>query len=222
MERHEIRRQLERADTQATSNLNATEILASDTERERVGALLQEACVEGRLTLEEFAQRMEQTQAARTRGQLDVITRDLPVAPVTATGRQNPVSLTVAVMSEDNRRGFWRIGEESKAIALMGSCKLDLRSAAISSQVTVIEAYAIMGSIEVIVPEGVEVEMNVVAVMGAKKLQLAASHPAPGAPLIQINGLALMGEVKVRDQPPFGEWLRGHLTGRHGHERPAE
>lgn len=216
MERQEIRPRLERASEHATNDLNSTEVLASDAERERVSTLLQEACVDGRLTLEEFAQRMEQTQAARTRGQLDEITRDLPTESVPATTRQNPVSLTVAIMSEDKRQGYWCIGEESKAIAIMGSCKLDLRNAAIASHVTTIEAYAIMGSIEVVVPEGVEVELNVIAVMGAKKLTLAASRPSPGAPLIRIDGFVLMGEVTVRDQPPFGQWLREQLTGKRG------
>ena len=41
-------------------------ILASDTERERSIALLRDAVEEGRLTLEEFSERVGLAQAART------------------------------------------------------------------------------------------------------------------------------------------------------------
>jgi hypothetical protein len=53
-------------------------ILASDTERERSVGVLRDAVVEGRLTLEEFSERVEQVQTARTDRELAVLTADLP------------------------------------------------------------------------------------------------------------------------------------------------
>lgn len=52
---------------------------ASDAERDAVAAQLREAHAEGRLTLEEFDQRLDATYAARTLGDLAALTRDLPV-----------------------------------------------------------------------------------------------------------------------------------------------
>lgn len=87
------------------------ETLASDAERQAAGDALQQACVEGRLTLEEFSQRVGLAHAARTRGRLDEITRDLPEVSQTIVNRPS-VSSVAVVLSGDERSGPWRIGED--------------------------------------------------------------------------------------------------------------
>ena len=57
---------------------------ASDTDRERTVVLLREHAVDGRLTLEEFTERMAGAYAARTSDELDELLGDLP------TGRPVP------------------------------------------------------------------------------------------------------------------------------------
>jgi DUF1707 SHOCT-like domain len=64
-----------------------------DADREAVAARLREHYAQGRLTLEEFNQRLDAAFAAKTQSQLNALTRDLPRAaapsaplPVTATG----------------------------------------------------------------------------------------------------------------------------------------
>ncbi len=59
-------------------------ILASDTERESTVALLRQAVVDGRLTLEEFSDRVGLAQVARTDQDLAVLGSDLPAAPTAA------------------------------------------------------------------------------------------------------------------------------------------
>src|SRR2546429_929816 len=130
-------------------------VLASDAEREHVCSQLREAAADGRLTLDEFTARVERALGARTRSDLAVVTGDLPAA---RAGRP-PVRSSVAIMSRVDRRGFWRVGERSVAVAVMGNCRLDLRGALISGPVTVVDAIVFMGRLEVIVPEGVEVEV---------------------------------------------------------------
>lgn len=51
---------------------------ASDAERDRVAAALQEHCAQGRLTVEEFHERLDRAYTARTVGELDDVTADLP------------------------------------------------------------------------------------------------------------------------------------------------
>lgn len=51
----------------------------SDADRDRVGELLREQTVQGRLTLDEFEQRLDRAGAAKTWGDLSQLTRDLPV-----------------------------------------------------------------------------------------------------------------------------------------------
>jgi len=51
---------------------------ASDADREAVAERLRQAHAEGRLTIEEFQERLDTTYAARTHGDLAPLTRDLP------------------------------------------------------------------------------------------------------------------------------------------------
>jgi hypothetical protein len=53
-------------------------VLAGDADRERTIALLRDATVEGRLTLDEFAGRVGGAELARTHGELEALTADLP------------------------------------------------------------------------------------------------------------------------------------------------
>ena len=53
-------------------------IRASDADRDRVAALLREHHAAGRLTAEEFHERMEQALDAKTLGELDGLLADLP------------------------------------------------------------------------------------------------------------------------------------------------
>jgi hypothetical protein len=57
----------------------APEIRASDAERDRVVGLLKQHFTDGRLTLEEFSDRMDVAYAAKTRGELVTTLRELPV-----------------------------------------------------------------------------------------------------------------------------------------------
>ena len=53
-------------------------IRASDADRDRVAALLREHHAAGRLTAEEFSERLDATYAAKTLGELDELLADLP------------------------------------------------------------------------------------------------------------------------------------------------
>ena len=55
-------------------------IRASDEDRDRAAAALREHLAVGRLTLEEFNDRLDQAYAARTTGELDQLMSDLPGA----------------------------------------------------------------------------------------------------------------------------------------------
>lgn len=56
----------------------AGNLRASDADREAVVTLLTQALGEGRITSDEFDGRVEAAYAAKTRGDLDVLTTDLP------------------------------------------------------------------------------------------------------------------------------------------------
>lgn len=54
------------------------EMRASDADRDRVAATLREHCAQGRITMDELQERLDATYEARTLGQLDAVTHDLP------------------------------------------------------------------------------------------------------------------------------------------------
>ena len=57
---------------------DSARIRASDEDRDRVTGLLQEHHAEGRLTAEEFSERMDAALQARTLGELDELLADMP------------------------------------------------------------------------------------------------------------------------------------------------
>jgi hypothetical protein len=184
-------------------------IRASDAERDATVVRLREAMTEGRLTLDDFSQRTDTALTAVTRDQLAEVVADLPGRPA-YPATDLPTPWLVGVMGSAKRSGRWRVGHELHAVSIMGDCKIDLREAIIDAPVITIDALAIMGSVEVIVPEGVEVVLEGIAIMGSKVLRMSDAAIGLGAPLVRVTGMALMGEIKVRNRPSLTErvWKR--------------
>ena len=61
------------------------QLRVGDAEREQSAAALGEHYVQGRLTADEHAERLDRIWAARTRGELAAVFRDLPVAGAART-----------------------------------------------------------------------------------------------------------------------------------------
>ena len=83
-------------------------VRASDAERDQTVALLRRHSVSGRLTLEEFAHRMDLAFAARTRTELEALTDDLP-AEGQPRRRRRAKWLTAVVFGSTERKGRWRL-----------------------------------------------------------------------------------------------------------------
>lgn len=178
-------------------------IRASDEEREALVVQLREHAATGRLTLEEFSTRMERAYAARTRDELDRLTADLPAvqAGTGTVARRRPTRWSIAVMGGIERRGRWRLGERTAAVSIMGGTVLDLREVEIDGPEVTITAVTVMGGIEVIVPEGIDVELRGFVLMGGKSMRLSDAPRVPGTPLVRIRAFGLMGGVDVRTRP---------------------
>ena len=166
--------------------------------------LLRRHTSDGRLTLDEFSDRVGRALSAQSQGELDHLTADLPKeqAPV-APGRE-PRRVTrwvVAVMSGAVRKGRWRTGDRVNAVAVMGGCDIDFRQAEFEGPEVVVTAVAVMGGIEITVPEGFEVELSGIPIMGGKHLKVADVPIRPGSPRIVVRAYAIMGGVQVRSKP---------------------
>lgn len=175
----------------------------ADADRDRTITALREHVVDGRLTLDEFSERVGLALEARTRGDLDAVMANLPdlAVPRVETSRRHPRRWFVGIMSGSSARGRWRISGRTTAVACMGGCDLDLRHAEIDGPEVVITAVAFMGGIQVIVPEGFDVDLEGFAFMGGRDLKLRNVPLVPGSPRIRIRGFAFMGGIDVKSKP---------------------
>jgi hypothetical protein len=86
----------------------------------------------------------------------------------------------------------------------MGSCTLDLRQAHLDGPELVIHAVAVMGEVEIVVPEGIEVDVTGIPIMGDKSLDIRPGPVRPGAPRVLVRAVPVMGSVVVRSRPVPG------------------
>ncbi len=183
-------------------------VRVSDVERNHMVEVLRTYCGEGVLTLDEFSDRVALVFEAATQGELDKVISDLPSLrgqPVPEAQRRKVSRNVVGVMSGARRTGRWRPGEELNAFALMGGCEIDLRQAEIDGPMVTINATAIMGGIDIIVPEGIEVDLDEFHFMGGVESRLSNVPRIPGSPVVRIKAFAFMGSVIVRTRKSRAE-----------------
>src|SRR5215472_1193033 len=94
----------------------------TDVQREQAADVLQRACGEGRLTLEEFSARVGAVWAADTSQELEKATADLAAPPV--VGSSPLEEKIVNVFGENKRRGRWRLRGALRVTNVFGSCEL--------------------------------------------------------------------------------------------------
>ncbi|MFF9115393.1 DUF1707 domain-containing protein [Streptomyces massasporeus] len=203
------------------------DLRASDADREQVAGILRDALAEGRLDMEEFEERLDATYKARTYGELAPITRDLPAAGVTVpavsltkdpaagadwsgriTGGEGTSTWAVAVMSGFQRKGHWTMPRRFTCFAFWGGGEIDLREANFADREVEINAIAIMGGVDVIVPPGVEVVVRGIGIMGGFDQREEGVPGEPGAPRVIVTGFALWGGVGVQRKLTRAEKLR--------------
>ncbi|WP_141012514.1 DUF1707 SHOCT-like domain-containing protein [Nocardioides sambongensis] len=122
-----------------------------------------------------------------------------PVAPLHRS--------SVAILSGVDRRGTWEIAPSHTVVSVMGGANLDLREAVFASRETVINAFVVMGGVEIVVNERTQVLVDGIGIMGGfgeSRPKVTAAYDAD-SPLVRIKGLALMGGVGVTRKPMPGE-----------------
>ena len=180
-------------------------------DRDAAIAALREAAGDGLIDLDDFGDRAGAVYGASLVEELQTVLADLPapalpvVAPVDPSPVGAPPSVqpqwVVAVMGGAQRRGTWRAEQRVNAVAVMAGCTLDFRHAELSGPVTYVHAMAIMGGVEIIVPEGVPVEVDGFVLMGGLE-DKTRPKSAPGSPMLRVKGNGMWGAVIVRHPRP--------------------
>ncbi|HUA07176.1 MAG TPA: DUF1707 domain-containing protein [Solirubrobacteraceae bacterium] len=171
-------------------------IRVSDEERERSIVLLRDAVVSGRLTLEEFSERVGRAQVARTDHELTALTADLPAqAPVPAviTPAQHR-----ALFSKLVRRGSWEMPERSSWRSLFGTIVLDLSEARLAGPEVELDIYNLFGTVTVLVPAGVQLDVEGGGAFASQVIEPPSRPPPAGAPRLRIRASGPGGTLYVR------------------------
>jgi hypothetical protein len=199
-------------------------VRASDDDREKAIASLREHLAAGRLTLEEFTERMSTALAATTTADLDVPLRELPIAAEQA--RRRPTRFVLALFGSTEREGRLRLRRRALCVSLFGNVDLDLRQASLESDVITVVAIASFAALDVYVPEGVEVDLHGLTVFGHKDAQGTDVAPLPGTPLVRVYALGIFCGMDVWRVPfawskrTLGQVIKGIEGGEHRELEP--
>jgi len=172
-------------------------ILAGDSDRDRSVELLTTAVAEGRLTLEEFSDRVGLVHAARTQDQLAALARDLPSAAPAASALEPQPERHTALCSKLVRRGPWELASRTSFRSICGTITLDLTEARLSGADSEMEIANFFGTVHVIVPEEVQVTVSGGGAFASQVID-APSPTTPGAPRLRITTRGPGGTLYVR------------------------
>lgn len=198
--------------------------------RRRAVDILSERFAHDRLSLEEFEQLVSRVQEASALAEIHATVNRLRIDPAgegptsafaaqtgpsPAGGRrsrdptlQRYTDSAVAVLGETKRTGHWAPARRTKVVATLGSVEIDLRDAALGPGEFDFNVKAILGSVEIIAPEGLQVECGGSAILGS----VDPGRPTPAASgddraVVRLNCMAVLGEVEVDFRLP-GETKR--------------
>ncbi|MBW3571833.1 MAG: DUF1707 domain-containing protein [Gemmatimonadetes bacterium] len=185
--------------------------------REHVVQQLCEHFAFDNLTTEALEERLDRAHRAATPDDLRALVSDLPVVhrdAAPAPGARTFVGpstgahvgerqIIIGIMGGAEKKGVWTPARQIYVVAMMGGAHLDFRQARFGPGVTEVIVFAVMGGAEIVVPPGVHVDLNGVALMGGFSHTGSVPLPTdPAAPVLRIGGFALMGGVEVSIRYP--------------------
>lgn len=183
----------------------------SSDQREAAIARLSDAFARDLLTIEEFERRADDVYRAETTTALAVLTQDLPEPTADAeTGtavipHERVGARVSAFLSSVERGGPLEIPRELRIRARLGHVLLDLRDARLQPGVTEIDVRALMGNVEILLPDSVAVEHGGRAILGNFSTRGGRGSTGEGgegsvARTVRIAGRAILSNVECRSE----------------------
>lgn len=200
--------------------------------RQQAVDALSEAFAQDVISVEEFERRVELAHRASSMEELRTLLSDLPRPenlPATSgnrsldrsagVGHELEISqpravathvphqtVVLGLLGGGVRKGSWHPARYNYAIGVLGGAELDFRECALPEVIDV-RCFAVMGGVEIIVPPDVIVESSGVGILGGFEHVSPEQAAPPGAPVIRVTGVAVMGGVDVQVRRP-GESAR--------------
>jgi Domain of unknown function (DUF1707) len=185
----------------------------SDAERERAVGSLREHLLAGRLTLEEFSERIELAYSARVGQELARAQSGLPESgsATALSARRKPTRMTAALFSHVVRRGRLRLRRWTIAGGAFSDIDLDLREAEPDTPESSVTVLVACGNADVYVPEGINVTVGGLAVFGHRR-DWGQDAARADAPVVRVRAFSLFGTVDVWRVPPDMRGDYGEIT----------
>jgi hypothetical protein len=185
----------------------------SNAEREAILTRLHAATEEGRLDLDEFAERSQQVYQAKTYGEVERLLVDLPetagalaVPVANAMPANAPAEMRIAPKASSvERKGDWLVPQRIVVDAKASSVKLDCRHARIHSGRVDIDLNLIASSLEVVLPAGSYAVDDDTEVM-ASSMNNRASYKGGTGIRFAVTGRAKASSVTFRYERRFLWW----------------
>jgi hypothetical protein len=175
------------------------EVRASDGDRDQVVDVLRVALGDGRLTTDEFGERMGAALSARTLGELAVLTADLVTSTVRAGARAEEVIRIDQKGGSVQRTGQWLVPRRLELRSSWSDVTLDFTEAVIVEDTLVVEVDMRGGALVMMTRPGVVVDA------GSLRVRYTdvdvRSGGEPGVPVVlrvRLTGRMKYGSVEVR------------------------
>src|SRR5215472_11484858 len=179
----------------------AAGIRASDAERDAALERLSAAAGDGRLTLEEFSQRMDRATTAKTRAELDRLVTDLPTdigaagGAVAERGPGRP-SWHISPIGGLSVSGPWRMERSVIVVTLIGGADLDLSQTQLAGPEVTLTKVSLLGGVSIGVPPGIRVDTSGFSLIGGTSID-TGPEPGPDAPTVHIRAFSLIGGTRI-------------------------
>jgi hypothetical protein len=184
------------ADFPATSG--PPEVRASDANRDRVLDVLRVAMGDGRLTADEFGERMEAALSARTLGELAVLTADLG-NPGTAAAWAEEVVRIDQKGGSVQRTGQWVVPRRLELRSSWSDVTLDFTEAVIVEDTLLVEMNMRGGALVMVTRPGVVVDAGSLTVRYTDvDVRAGGESDAPVVLRVRLTGRMRYGSVEVR------------------------
>ena len=162
----------------------------------RATEFLKELYAAGGIDAGRFDTGVAELLAATTDAELAEVIRSLP-PPVALTSPDRRLAKPLEIHSGMRRlrlTGRWQVARQTHISADLGSVRIDLTEAEIDDRVIDLHVYTGWGSITIIVPRGVGVQ--VIHRRGGIDSRL--EPPLPGLPLVRLDVTTNIGKVHLR------------------------
>lgn len=188
----------------------APRMRASDADRDRILDLLQQAHGDGRLTVSEFGERQDEALRAKFLDELQPLVADLPGSELAVPPQSQPAVVRppqVPATVEPTWRFPIMSGRDvsplpgttiQRSFAWWGGDNIDLTDAMGPGVVFTLELHAVMAGNDVLVPLGVRVVDESIAIMAGNSVDPAAQGDGSNGTLILKGFLFWAGnDVKI-------------------------